>query len=257
MAIHHFRLAFPEIPTARYYLGSLLIRKTHVIDQLKLRYRMELCQNVVRQNDCEVSPEIREAIEVVKSSADACHPWSIYVYGFCLELGFGMRRNSVMASELYRRAAVQKHPDAQYRLSLCLRDGVGVAVNHAVAMEYLKQAADVGHTDAQYDLAMCLILGIGCRVNETTGLDYLRRSAEGLNCNARVAVIAMADHHVGELEEVVRRWSSLGFDGEQAVPFETESTGPRQLGLEQNERQSFGYPTGWTRFLRFPDARRS
>jgi TPR repeat protein len=257
MAIHHFRLAFPEIPTARYYLGSLLIQKTHVIDQLKSRYRMELCQDFVSHDDCEVSPEIREAIEMVKSSADACHSWSSYVYGFCLELGFGMPRNSVTACELYSSAAIQKLPDAQYRLSLCLRDGVGVAVNHAKAMEYLKQAADVGHTDAQYDLAMCLILGIGCAVNETTGLDYLRRSAEGLNCNARLAIIAIADDHVGELREAAERWSSLGFDGERAVPFEMNSSHSGRLYLNRDEGQSNGYPTGWTRFLRFSDARRS
>jgi TPR repeat protein len=137
-----------------------LIDETKLLIQLKERYCAELSRESPFNDFTELSPNIREAIHEIQYLADSYDPWMIYVYGFCLEVGFGVHRNVYKAVEFYQKASVRL-PQAQYLYSLCLRDGVEITRDFQSAFYYLRQAADAQDSDTQYDLAVCLALGIG------------------------------------------------------------------------------------------------
>jgi TPR repeat protein len=238
-ALNSFRSAAPTMNAARYTLVHLLTRETNLMKQLKKRYRDELSRDSPFADLYEVSSHIREAITQIQYLADSADSWMLYVYGFCLELGFGVHRDASESVRLYKMIYLEI-PEAQYRYSLCLRDGIGITQNLREAFLNLKGAANRGDSDAQYDLAMCLALGIGERKDERRSQEYLEKLAQSGNDNAKLIRKAM---NIGEdISEM--------FECDKSE--EEISVYDRRLPSECKKAESvIGYPTGWTRFLRF------
>jgi TPR repeat protein len=237
-ALDSFRLAAPTINAARYEIVNLLTHETNLMSQLKQRYRDELSRSSPFADLDEVSSHIREAIAQIQYLADSVDPWMVYLYGFCLELGFGVHRNASESVRLYQMIYLEI-PEAQYRYSLCLRDGIGITQDFRKAFLNLKGAADGGDSDAQYDLAMCLALGIGERKDEIRSQEYLKKLAHTGNENAKFIRKAMNINP----SDVVGCEDS---EDEEITVYD------RELPSERKKVKCvFGYPTGWTRFLRF------
>jgi TPR repeat protein len=237
------RRASRTIGEARFLLVRILIDETKLIDLLKARYSAGKCDD-----DCEISPDIQEAIDQIRLFADSeNNPYLTYVFGFCLELGFGVTRDPEKAFECYDVAA-QTVPEAEYRRSLCYRDAVGVPRNLSTAISHLREAANMGQSDAQWDLAVCLALGIGGKLDEVESLKYLRNSVEGGNVNAGLAVIGIRANFAEKYRGMVFRLAKV-------IPppaDERPSLYDRRLNSDGDEVGSIaGYWTGWTQFLKF------
>jgi TPR repeat protein len=240
-ALDSFRFAAPKVAMARWYLALLLIRQTKLIGLLQNRYHAELEHGVTFDDSCEVSPLIRETIDSVRILADSGDPGMIYLYGFCRELGYGVRRDAEEAARLYAMI-IHKLPVAQYRYSLCLRDGVGITQDIQMAMSHLKDAADGGVADAQYDLAICLGLGICGQIEETKSMEYFRRSIAGMNVNSVLAAIALNADFTNRIRPEM--YATHFVAKESAFLYDRRVRGEdNQVGVV------VGYPTGWTRFL--------
>jgi TPR repeat protein len=239
-ALDSFRSAAPTIHAARYEFVRLLTHETNLMAQLRERYRDELSRGSPFADLYEVSSHIREAIAQIQYLADSADPWMLFVYGFCLELGFGVHRNGSESVRLYQMSYLEV-PEAQYRYSVCLRDGIGITQDFGKAFVNLKGAADRGHSDAQYDLAVCLALGIGGRKDERRSQEYLQKLAQAMNVNAKLIRKAM---NMGED-------TSDMFECEKSEDEEISIYGRRLPSERKKVECVVGYPTGWTRFLRF------
>jgi TPR repeat protein len=252
-AIFYLRAAANERPVARVYLALLLIGRTNLITRLQQQYQMELTNGSRLTERSEITSDVREAIEAVKHMAALTNPIVMYVYGFCIELGFGIERNPVLAVDRYREAVKMGNIDACYRFALCLRDGVGVQRHHPSAVLLLQTAADRGHLDAQFDLAMCLKFGCGCAINHLKSCEYLASAALGGNENAQIVVMASPDEFPPSIRDNFKTWRSMLIPNRNL----NRDRNPRRLDerifdLDRNGDESMtpiGHQTGWTRFF--------
>jgi hypothetical protein len=254
-AIGYFRNVADCLPIARAFLASLFIRRTNLFTRLQKRYQMKVRTWSTFPERCEITNDVGEAIESLKHEAALTNPTNMFMYGFCLELGFGVECNPRRAVELYRMATKNGSLHAMYRLALCLCDGVGSERNLREAILWLRQAADYGYPDAQFDFAMCLEFGCGCPVNHQKSREFLELAADGGNTNAQIVVMASPQNFSQNVQTKFRVWSSILLAG-RTLDLDLERERERDRGRAEEtisdadrNANELGGPTGWTRFI--------
>jgi hypothetical protein len=229
----------------------LLLEQTDLEASLKSRYQDSLrCQ---LRTPPDITRKERDTIEALWQCANGENPRMMYLFGFCLELGFGVEHNPAQAVELYIRSSRVGVHEAQYRLSLCLRDGVGIPRDLHWTVAVLQAAANAGDRDAQYDYTACLECGIGCVRDHAASCTFLERAALAGHVNAAILILAMKQEFSQTTRECCAAWA-LPSEQEQPI-LEHRSPLTDHRTLESTQSNSFAlrsYWTGWTRFLRFP-----
>ena len=82
-----------------------------------------------------------------------------FMYGYCLEKGFGVSQNYEEAAHYYKLSADQGNADGQFMYGYCLEKGFGVSQNYEEAAHYYKLSADQGNADGQFKYGYCLEKG--------------------------------------------------------------------------------------------------
>jgi hypothetical protein len=90
-----------------------------------------------------------------KASADRNDSTGQSTFGYCLQNGFGLSRDSPRAAHYYRLSAEQGNALGELRFGFCLEKGFGVAVCIPDAIQYFERALRHGHVEANFALRRC------------------------------------------------------------------------------------------------------
>ena len=96
--------------------------------------------------------QVKEALELLKSSAGKGYGPAMNALGYCYQYGKGVSKNHTCALQWYRNAVVQGDATGAYNYGWMHLKGVGVEKNNAIARKYLTIAANAGHADAKKTL---------------------------------------------------------------------------------------------------------
>jgi TPR repeat protein len=249
MALYCFRQCVEQYPNAWFWIAILLLEKSKLKSRLENRYRQTLegvCDDLI------VSSEEREAIDAVKESVDRGNLQLCYVYGFCVELGFGVERDPVQAIPFYLRAVNGGSTEASYRAWVCLRESGEMLQQQILASEVLKAAVDFGSSEAQYEYAMILGCGLWGERDWDRCRAYLAKAGISGNVNAQIAILTMENEFGEDLRECFAGWrSKLNREERPESVYECPSAYDRRLDPEKDRVITMrGYVTGWARSLR-------
>lgn len=89
----------------------------------------------------------------------------------------GLEKNLQIATEWYRKAAVQGHPRAQLHLGKLYQHGESVGQDFKEAFRWYSRAAESGDADGQYALAHMFLTGKGVATNQVQALNWFKRAA--------------------------------------------------------------------------------
>lgn len=114
-----------------------------------------------------------------------------YLLGVMSQAGQGVQKNEVLASEWYRKAAMQGHADAQFSIGWRFAQGVGVQRDERIAVEWYRKAAEQGHAKAQHGLGFMYLNGRGVAQDQRVGADCVRKAADQgeLDAQAELGVL--------------------------------------------------------------------
>ncbi len=100
-----------------------------------------------------VGQDFHRAYGYYSIGADSGSVTCMYDKGFMLYKGMGCNQNYLEAVRCFLAAADFKHSMSMYMLGICYRNGYGVARDTALASSYLNGAATLGCRDAMEELA--------------------------------------------------------------------------------------------------------
>jgi len=81
------------------------------------------------------------------------------------EKGLGVKKDLVVARDLYRAAADKGHGKAMHNLAVLYAEGADGKPDYNTAAVWFRKAADHGITDSQYNLAILYARGVGVEQN--------------------------------------------------------------------------------------------
>ena len=115
----------------------------------------------------------------------------------------GLRKNKVLATEYYKKAALAGSVQGAYNLGVMLRDAEGVPRDLAGASKYFRMAAEKGDTKACTNYGIALMRGDGVATDLEEAKKWLRKAEKDGDELA-----------VQELEklDMIQRMRSLGVD---------------------------------------------
>ena len=128
-----------------------------------------------------VTQNNQEAAKWAKKSFDQENSYGICMYAALLDMGAGVRQDSALALELWRRAANAGEGWAHARLGdRYLKGYGGVSRDYATAVSYLQVAAAKGNHWAMGNLGQCYEYGWGVPVDWAQAEKLYRRGAESI-----------------------------------------------------------------------------
>jgi TPR repeat protein len=101
-----------------------------------------------------------------------------FVYGVCLDNGYGAPINFALAATYYKLAAEHNYAPAQYFYAERLGAGKIIARNPFEAIIYYKRAADRNYAEAQFIFGCVLYQGIAIERNLSEAARYFRLAAD-------------------------------------------------------------------------------
>ena len=105
--------------------------------------------SVSKANDLFAHQRYREAVEILKKTAEEGYSEAQACYAACLMNASGVNPDPFAAVAWFRKAAEQQNPTAIYSLGVCYENGEGVDRNLDTALEWYHRAKDAGLEDAQ------------------------------------------------------------------------------------------------------------
>ncbi|KAH8119734.1 HCP-like protein [Phellopilus nigrolimitatus] len=150
---------------------------------------------------------IREAITLLKRLADRGHAASQYFLADCYANGIGTAKGKQdfdRAYPLFVLAAKHGHPDAAYRSGTCCENGWGCRRESAKAVQLFRKAAASLHPGAMYRLGIAELNGeLGLSKRPKEGVKWLKRSAEHATAEFPHALHELALLHERGIDNVV------------------------------------------------------
>lgn len=105
--------------------------------------------------------EFALALRLFEPLATQGHTESQYYLGVLYDMGIDSARNSRVAYQWYRLAAIGGDDRAQHNLAVAYAKGDGVEANLAQAMKWWKLSSLQGNADSQYNLGILYAMGRG------------------------------------------------------------------------------------------------
>lgn len=109
---------------------------------------------------------------------------AMHLLGIMYQNGFGVAKDSVIAMNMYSKAASLDYAPAIYRLGVCYERGISVKVDLQEAMKYYQQAAEKGDSDAQAQIATLYSEGKGVEKSLNKAFLWASQAAENGNKRA-------------------------------------------------------------------------
>jgi TPR repeat protein/tetratricopeptide (TPR) repeat protein len=120
----------------------------------------------------------REVVRHLHKAAEGELPTALYLLGLVNEHGLGVARDTIKASEFYRRAAHKGHRSGQLRWGLALMHGIGVDANPSEGETWLRRAALAGDPEAAASVGNIYATGGNLPPNHAEAASWFRRAAE-------------------------------------------------------------------------------
>jgi len=108
--------------------------------------------------------------------------------GYAYDFGSGVEKNTITATNWYRKAAEQGYAPAQCRLGVHYDYGIGVDEDKTEAVKWYTKAADQGDDLAQLQLGRYYLSGSGVPKDISYGIGLLQKSADQGNPMAQLAL---------------------------------------------------------------------
>ena len=119
-----------------------------------------------------------EAFPLMEEVAERGHPRAIYLTGFMLLKGYGVKKNPYQAYKWMKEAALNNSARAQRTLAVMYLQGTGVRQNKEEAFKWMQRAANNNSYHAQLDVGIMYIEGTGIEKSFYLGHRWIKRSAE-------------------------------------------------------------------------------
>ena len=105
-----------------------------------------------------IEKRYKEAAELFLEKAREGDPEAAFDYAFCLQFGFGVRKNEKEAASFYRFAQ-EKIGEASYNLAVMYMHGVGVSRDYKKSYSFMLDAARADIIEAQLYLGVAHTMG--------------------------------------------------------------------------------------------------
>ncbi len=118
------------------------------------------------------------ATEYFRKAAEKDFAPAQFLWGYCLQLGYGVSTNLLEAIVWYQKAASNNYAPAQYSLGVMSNDGLGMPNNPRDAVHFYRLAAGEKYPLAQYALGFCYMQGTGVEQDFKEAANLFRPAAE-------------------------------------------------------------------------------
>lgn len=125
-----------------------------------------------------------ERIDSIRYQAEQGNADYQYMFGLCLENGWGVDENPQQAAIWYKKAADQQQKASYNALGNMYRTGKGVKHNDKEAFDWFKKGAEADDAQAMLNLGNCYYFGMGTEKSLEEAVRWWQNAADGDNAYA-------------------------------------------------------------------------